>query len=380
MQHYDFFIIAAEPSADIHGEEIIQALLLQDPSLKIAAIAGPYMRKYPIDVVFSMEQFQVMGFIDVLLSLPRMIPLFFQVRKKTLQINPKVVLFIDYPGFNIRMAKHLKQKGFKGTLVQYVCPTVWAWKKSLIPIIAHSLDLLIPLFPFEKKCFSDTSLKVEFLGHPLVHKTEIYRKQHQQIDKSYITIFPGSRKKEIIRNFPTQLAVARELAKKYHLQIAVVSAQEALTPLISSIALQKEQVPMEIIPSELRYGQMQKTKLAIAKSGTITLELALMQVPTVVNFAIKPLDEWIATKIFKINLPFYCIVNILANRELFPEFFGSNMKLPSLFDAADNILSHLSIYDSIINDCAEIKELLTDKNAKESIAKTLLDSLHQQKV
>ncbi|NDE82769.1 MAG: lipid-A-disaccharide synthase, partial [Chlamydiia bacterium] len=164
--NYDIFIFAGEPSGDLHGEALIQEIRKKDPSLKIAAVAGPRMRALGIDCILPMEEFQVMGFFDVFCALPRLIKHFYFIGKQILAMNPRSAIFIDYPGFNLRMEKHLKKRGFKAELIHYICPSVWVHGKGRIKTMESSLSQLLCILPFEKLCFEGSSLPVTYVGHP----------------------------------------------------------------------------------------------------------------------------------------------------------------------------------------------------------------------
>ena len=132
----DVLILAAEPSADLQGAKLIEELLQQRPGLNIAAMAGPRMRALPIEALFPMENLQVMGFLDVAARLPKIARQFFAVRSRILALQPKGVVCIDYPGFHLRLERSLRKKGYRGKLIHYICPTVWAWGKKRIPLMA----------------------------------------------------------------------------------------------------------------------------------------------------------------------------------------------------------------------------------------------------
>ena len=363
----DLFILAAEPSGDLHGAKLIEELLRLRPDLKITAVAGPRMRKLRIASLFPMENLQVMGFIDVLAALPRIAKQFFAIRRKILELNPKVVVLIDYPGFNLRLERSLRKKKYRGRLVHYICPTVWAWGKKRIPRMAETLDLLLTLFPFEKECFSKTSLRVEYVGHPLaVQIPSRFEKKEAPI----LALFPGSRKTEILRNFPLQLSVAKKLlAAVPGLKIAASIAQGSQESLLRSIA---KEIPIQFYPAEKNYDLMQSAKVAIATSGTVTLELALHEVPTIVNFAIRPIDLFLAQKIFRINLPFYCIVNIILSKSVFPELFGPNLTEKNLDDWVNRLWFDNSARSKIKTDCRDLRQTLGDLNASQEAARTVI--------
>lgn len=363
----DFFILAAEPSGDLLGSGLIESLLQINPSLKIGAVAGPRMRRFPIQSFFKMEDLQVMGFIDVLLAIFPLIKKFLSIRNKILELAPKTVVFIDYPGFHLRLEQSLRKKGFKGKLVHYVSPTVWAWGKKRVPKMENSLDLLLTIFPFEKFYYSP-HFDVRYVGHPLVQIKSLHQ-YSPNIEGKILALFPGSREKELDQNFPIQLKIAQRLlaldpSLKIAISISHLDREKKLRSLCG--------IPALFIPPEKNYDLMQSAHLAIATSGTVTLELALHQTPTVVTYGIRPLDVWLAQKIFKINLPFYCIVNIIASKRVFPEFFGPQLTEEQLFISARSLLFDEETRQKCKSACSEIISSLGDKKANLEAARSLL--------
>ncbi|OGN56058.1 MAG: lipid-A-disaccharide synthase [Chlamydiae bacterium RIFCSPHIGHO2_12_FULL_44_59] len=357
----DLFISAGEISGDLHGSKLIEKIHEINPSCAIGAVAGPKMRQCAIQEFFKMEDLLVMGFIDVVQALPRLYRQFFAIRNQIVRLNPKVVVLIDYPGLHLRLAKSLKKQGFLGKIVHYICPTVWAWKKNRIFFMETYLDHLLTIFPFELKCFENTTLSVEYVGHPLVPTTSRFQPSGKFQGK-ILALFPGSRKAEIERNLPLQLKVAKRL--------------QALDPELQ-IILSKSPLDLDIpgvqtVPPEDNYELMSAALLAIATSGTVTLELALMGVPTVVNFAIRPMDCWIAKNIFRIHLPFYCIVNILLEQEVFPELFGPHFTEEALFYWSKKFWGEESARKHAKNLCKEVRKYLGIKDASKEAAKTIV--------
>lgn len=366
MNTPDIFIIAAEPSADLYGSQLILELKTLRPELKISAVAGPRMRQLAIEALFRMEDLQVMGFLDVIAALPKLICQFFRIRNRILRLPPRAVICIDYPGFNLRLERSLRNKGFKGKLIHYVCPTVWAWGKGRIPRMVETLDLLLTLFPFEKECFSSTKLSVQYIGHPLISQIP----QTIKTDEPVLAVFPGSRETEIRRNFSLQLRVAQMLSKRdERLKIAVSIAHTDHEPLLHSLA---KGVPITFYPHQKNNELMQIARVAIATSGTVTLELALHEVPTVVNFAIRPLDLFLAQKIFQIHLPYYCIVNIILMESIFPELFGPNLTEKQLFYWAQSFWTDEEARKSIKNGCLRLRKALGNQAASCEVAKSII--------
>jgi len=323
MNGSDVFLIAGEPSGDLHGAALIEELLKQDPTLRIHAVAGPRMRQFPIECVLKMEELAVMGFIDILSHLPRIARLFFSLQRRILELNPKTVVTIDYPGFNLRLQNSLKKHGSKARQIHYICPTVWAWGKKRIQTMAKSLDLGLAILPFEPACFSHTSLPFQYVGHPLrkavaSHVPDSTFRERLKLaptDK-ILALFPGSRQKEIERNLPLMRATAEKLA-----------AQDPSLRVIES----------QTVPPEHQYDLMKEAHLALAKSGTVTLELALHKTPMVVQYAIQPLDLFLATKIFKISLPHYSLPNLILQERAWPELFGPKLTPETLLSHAQTL-------------------------------------------
>lgn len=348
----DLFISTGELSGDLHGARLIQELLLMRPHLKIGAVAGPKMRLLPIQELFAMENLQVMGFLDVLWALPKLLRHFYTIRNLILTHSPKAVVFIDYPGLHMKLEKSLRKKGFKGKIIHMVCPTVWAWKKHRIAQLAETVDLLLSFFPFEKECFSHTQLPVKYIGHPLAVPIAEFAPKGMYEGQKILGLFPGSRKKEIERNLPLQWAVAQRLQK--------------LDPSLKIVVSQATD------PVEKNYELMRACHLALATSGTVTLELALHGTPTVVNFFIKPLDCWIAQKIFRIHLPFYCIANIIVQKSVFPELFGPHLTEENLFFWAQKGWFDERAREECKNGCAEVRKSLGLKRAAKEAATSIL--------
>lgn len=336
------FFLAGEVSGDARGAELIEELLAADPSLHCTGIGGPKMRALPFTCLMPMEKLQVMGFLDVLAALPRLIILFHKIKRMILRADPDMVVFIDYPGLNLRLAQSLKKKKIRAKLVQYVCPTVWAWGKKRIPKMEQTLDLLLTLFPFEPAYFPN--LNAHYIGHPLLKKIP------SRMPDQSVVIFPGSRIKEIHRNLPLQIKALEELGIPFTISCASPKLREHIAQYAADHPVDEDQDKL-----------MQTASFAVATSGTITLELALASIPTVVTFAIRPLDVFLAQKVFKINLPHYCIVNIIGGKTIFPELFGPNLTLANLKDAIATLNQA-----QCISGCNEVQTQLQEKGEKSS--------------
>ena len=341
------YLFAGEKSGDDRGAELGTALLNLDPSLKLVGVAGPKMRALGIEGATLMEEFEVMGFIDVVFALPRLIRLFRRVKQEIVALDPAAIIFIDYPGFNIRMAKALFKMSHGAKRIHYICPSVWAWGKKRIGKMTQTLDLLISIFPFEKKFFKE--LPVHYAGHPLAGK--------QASKGDHLVIFPGSREKEIARNLPLQIAIAK--------------TQETY-PIAISCAAPHLHKHLESFGYPVIEGGIDEAAIAIATSGTITLELALAKVPTLVTYAITKLDLFLAQKIFRIKMEFYSLPNIVAGHEIFPELFGPAFTLEN---GKEKLKALISGRETAQNRCESVIDTLGAPPTADSLAGPILKIL-----
>lgn len=376
------FIFAGEKSGDLHGSNLIKALKKLLPECHIAGVGGPEMRAQALQCILRMEDFEVMGFSDVLWSLPKLWQQFYTIRDHIIAAKPKAVILIDYPGFNLRMAKALRKKGYNGKIIQYICPSVWAWGKHRIPFMANTLDLLLTIYPFEQQCFSHTKLKVEYVGNPLLENIQKHPYDDQWTsltgikDKRHLlAIFPGSREGEILRNLPLQLETA-ELVKEYNPDslFAISCAHEGIIPLMhellqnSSLRLNKD---VFLIPKAYTYELMKECRSALAKSGTVTLELALHQKPTVVLYKLSFLNWLIAKFALRVKLPHYCIVNILSGKPVFPELIEKGLTSNNLFNNLKQLHDDGIVRETCISDCKKVGILLKENDASDRAAKAI---------
>ncbi len=364
----DIFLVAGEASGDLLGAQLAERLKKLSPDLRLAGVAGPRMRAVGVTPLFQMEELNVMGFSDVLASLPRLLSSFFRIRRTILKLEPRAVVFIDYPGMNLKLAGALWDK-IPSKLIQYVCPSVWAWKRHRIQIMEETLDLLLCLFPFEPALFNPEKLPARFVGHPLA----VSQLTTQAEERPYIALFPGSRLREIERNLPILLEAAERVATPFN-KIAISVAHSELEPLIHRLAAPwlVRHSSWELVPREQSAQLMARSHLALAKSGTITLELALHGVPTVVIYAISRFDQFLAQKVFNISLPHYCIVNLLLSERVFPELFGCYLTVDSLVAAATTLSQDQAARSHCLARCSQLAAQLKGDEASQLAAQEIL--------
>lgn len=364
-----YFIFAGETSGDLHGGALMQAINHQSKA-HFFGVGGPVMRAAGLHTFLKMEDFQVMGFSDVLKKLPFLVRNFYKVLKEALKYD--CIILIDYPGFNLRLAKKLRKKGYKGKIVQYISPAVWAHGKQRIKSMTETLDLLLTIFPFETAYFPETN--VHYVGNPLLTHIKEHSYQENWNEKDLMAIFPGSRKGEIKQNFPVQLKTA-VLFKEAHpnTKFGISISHEELLPYILSELSKSSLKDYFLVHKKYRYDLMKNCTTALAKPGTVSLELALHQCPSIMVYQVSSFDYFIAKYIKKLDLPFYCIVNILANKEIFPEIIGKAITSDQILKKLELVHSNPEIRNMIQKNCKLVKDQLGTLNASQEAARHILE-------
>lgn len=373
------FLIAGEKSGDMLGSQLLQALQSELPDTQFMGVGGHEMRQHGFQCVLRTEDFELHGFSDIIRSLPKLRRQFIKIRNEILEKQPSVIVFIDYPGFNLRMAKSLRKHGFKGKLVQYICPTIWAWGKKRKEKMEQTLDLILSIYPFELPYFENSPLKIKYVGNPV---QEIVRKHQYDEDwpalfgikktKNLVALFPGSRKSEIQLNLPFQLKACEKLKKdnpdlKFAISCAHEKIMPVMHPMLQNISL-KLHHDLFLLPKAYSYELMRDCRSAIAKSGTVTLELALHQKPAVVIYKLTRLNRIIAKYFMRLNLPHYCIVNILSNLTVYPEIIEKGLTSQNVFQTFKPLNENTEERRECIKKCRELPSILGEKNASSQAA------------
>lgn len=366
-QSSSLFLFAGEQSGDILGGNLVRALKQHSPSLNVYGVGGPEMKKSGMSITHPMERFQVMGFSAVFKALPRLWIDFRKIKNEILSKRPAGVVLIDYPDFNMRLAKTLRKNGYTGKVIHYVCPSVWAWRKKRVHSLAKTLDHLLSVLPFEENCFSKTTLPVTYVGHPLISTIDTYAYDpHWKMEKPVIALFPGSRRHEIELNLPLQLAAARQFGPSYKLAVSV--ARPELQKLIQKYT----DDTVTLVPCSQRYELMKAAQGALATSGTIILELGLHSVPTVVTYQLAGLNYLLGRYAFRILLPFYSLVNIICDKEVYPEFIHKHLSADAIFHSLKQQVDHP---EHCRQECARLRTLLQNRDASTEAAKIITQSL-----
>src|SRR6516225_8830364 len=230
------YIIAGESSGDAHGAALMREIAELIPGVQFFGAGGPQMEKMAAAPFLNWTHEAVVGLWDVLVKYAYFRQKFYEMYDQVRRIEPDAVIFVDYPGFNLRLAAYLRRKRFGGKLVYYISPQVWAWNRARIPRMAKFLDLMMCIFPFEKSLYEASGLRTEFVGHPMVEELERHRIREPR-EADLVALMPGSRKREVKRIFPVMLETARLLRRRdptmrFEASAASSSAQEMMQQML----------------------------------------------------------------------------------------------------------------------------------------------------
>jgi lipid-A-disaccharide synthase len=358
------FMIAGEQSGEHLGSAVAKALK-QKTAITLRGVGGDEMRKAGVSLLYDIDELSAMGIFDVVRALPRIIRRFYQARNVILKEKPDAVLLVDYAEFNLQMAKSLRKKGYTGKIIQFVSPTIWAWREGRSKPMIQNLDLLLTLLPFEPKYFEKTSLKAVFCGHPLAEEY-----QPLKVEKNntlpLIGIFPGSRRSEIKKNLPLQIQSLKSLGK---CEVKISVARRSLIPLIKAVLSIEGASHIPLALPEEKKRLMSSIDGALATSGTVNLELALHQVPTVTLYKSSRFAAFLMLKIFKLKLPFLCLTNLILNREIFPEFYFPNIDTHEVGLTMKKVIEKREV---VKEGCADLKNMLCSFSPSQKAAEEIL--------
>lgn len=397
-----FYIIAGEASGDLIGGLLINALKNQDPTSEIFAwggekmeAAGAIIRKHYRDLAF-------MGFAEVVKHLPEIMKNFSFCKSDIIAFNPEAIIFIDYPGFNMRMAQWVKKQSAqkKWKTIYYVAPQAWAWKERRVYALKRDVDLMLCILPFEKDFFARFNLDVEFVGHPLLDVIDDFKMQNakskimsaesatyvnigrnldkkngdRRITKPYIALLPGSRKQEIEKNLSIMLGAAHLLPQfDFIIAAAANQPQSLYNKIIDSfpdINNSTGQV-IRIIQNDT-YSVLKDAQLAAVKSGTSTLETALFNVPQVVCYQAGKISYQIAKRIIKV--PYIALANLVSGKKIVEELIQDNFT-PTLL-AQKLVEAHFNRAQILAN-YAELRKKLGTQGASNRAAKSIVNFMNQ---
>ncbi len=367
-----YYIIAGEASGDLHGSNLIKHLHEQDQHADIRCWGGDMMQQQGAALVKHYRELAFMGFVEVVKNLRTIFKNLKFCKEDINAYKPDVVIFIDYPGFNIRMAKWAKEQGYK--TIYYISPQVWAWKENRVKTIKLYVDKMLVILPFEKEFYRNWNYKVDYVGHPLVEVVEAFKKTNdhegsaQPSTKKIIALLPGSRKQEINVKLPIMLEVSKAFPQ-YEFVVAKAPGMEDefynsfLQPYNNVSALGGK-----------TYDLLNKATAALVTSGTATLEAALFGVPEVVCYKGNKISFAIAKRIVKIK--YISLVNLIMDKQVVTELIQDDLTSANCVRELKDLLENPVRQQQLQSDYSALKTLLSQGgHASSNAAKIIVDFL-----
>lgn len=371
-----FFISSGEQSGELHGAELIEEIKKQSPDklLHFWGLGGASMEKARVKLLYHTNELSTIGFLDVIKKLS----FFKKVLRDSLncvkEINPHCVILIDYPGFNLKFAEKLGEF-YKGKIIYYISPQLWAWHERRVNIIKKYIDKVIVVFPFEKDFYKKYDIDAEYAGHPLVKRIGKFLEENEKKrkifgDEKTLTILPGSRKDEINHHMPVLLNVADQLSKEFDINVNISRSGGVDKSVFRNF---ESRLGKYNLTDESSYSLMLNSDLVLTKAGTSTVECALLGIPFALFYKTFGLNYYLLKPIVKVDK--LGMVNILAKKNIIKEFVQKDFSETNLLLEARKILTEINYRNKIIGDLKEIWKILGPDDASSNAAKIILKEI-----
>ena len=360
--------VAGEASGDLHAAGVAAALRRIRPELLLAAVGGRRLAEQGVQLIHRDEQLGVMGFLEVVKHVPRHFLLLHTIRKMLDRGEIAVVILVDYPGFNMKVAAAAKRAGVP--VLYYVTPQVWAWGAGRIPKLAQLVTKAAVILPFEEPLLRDSGINATFVGHPLLDravnmptKVEAREALRLPLNTPVLALFPGSRQQEIDRHIDDFVATGKELQRRF-------PGLQVLVSVAPTVALDSVRCPFRLVHSA-SLSVLRAADVALCKSGTTTLEAAIADCPLIVAYRTGRINYALARRFVKV--PNIGLVNVVAGRELVREFIQDEIVPSKMADALAELLDDGPRRKEVLAGLAEVRSKLGHAGAADRVARMASD-------
>ena len=374
----NILVLAGEASGDLHGAALIKAMKAIDPTLSFYGIGGDEMKHEGMQLLYHINKMAFLGFVEVIKHLPFIKKVQTDVLKLVEEKNIQTCVLIDYPGFNLSIAKKLNAMERK--IIYYISPQIWAWGKHRIHKIKKLVNKMLVLFPFEETFYKNAGVDATFVGHPLIERindysfierNEFFSKNNLDVQKEILLVLPGSRIQEVAKIFPSVIEGAIAVAKKFNLQVVVGCSSNIDEKTFKSLSSEKD---YHIVKNK-SYELFKYAKLGIIKSGTSTLEAALFGLPMVIVYKTSSLTYLIGKKL--ITLSNIGLANIIAGETVVPELIQNEVNTKNILNECSKFLSEVSLYQTISEKLKSLKVVFGNKDASKTAAEIIIASINE---
>ncbi|MFH1487511.1 MAG: lipid-A-disaccharide synthase [Pseudomonadota bacterium] len=370
-------IIAGEASADLHGSNLVMALRKMAPEIGFRGIGGEQMRAAGVDILIPSADMAVVGLTEVFAKLPTIAKAFFRLKAVLKHQRPDLLILIDYPDFNIHLARSAKRLGIP--VLYYISPQVWAWRKGRVKKLAARVDQMAVILPFEESFYRKHGLTVDYVGHPILDAVPAPCSRSEAIGKlgleganPVLGLLPGSRRDEVNNLLPLMVKAAGLLASRCPDLKCVLPVASTISPdLVQSMTAKA--CPEIKLTHQGVYQALAACDLAFVASGTATLETAMMEVPMIVTYRVSPISYRIGKMV--IRVPHIALVNLVAGEEIVPEIIQDEVTPERLAEEAMALLAPGRKREKMIKQMRAVKERLGKGGASEKTARIALQMI-----
>jgi lipid-A-disaccharide synthase len=339
---------AGDASGELHAAALAEELSRRAPGVEMFGLGGPAMEKAGVELVVPQRELAVGGLVEVLFDLPRIVSVWRRMTRALAERRPELVILVDSPDFNLPFAKRAKRLGVP--VLYYVSPQVWAWRRGRVRKIAARVDRLAVIFPFEPAVYAGTGVPVDFVGHPLLDRLAPLAAESDRAaarralglapERPLVLLLPGSRRNEVRRTLPLQLAVAKAVHARdprvgFAVAVAPSIARESIDEALAQVSL-PSLLDLAVIEGRT-YEAIRAVDVALAKPGTVTLEVALLGTPLVVTTRVNALTAWLIRRLVRVSS--YTMPNLIAGRPVVPEFLQEDADPEHIAEALLRLLA-----------------------------------------
>lgn len=369
-------ISAGEASGDMHAGALAAEIKKEAPDTEIFGMGGPSMRRAGVEIIYDIENLGIIGVIEVI----RHLPMFFRLRsflkEQMIMRKPDVLVCVDYPGFNMKIAHAAKELGIP--VVYYIAPTIWAWNRGRAKNIVRDVTQVASIFPFEAKAYEEAGAPVTFVGHPLADTVKPTMSYDEALsffgadpDRKRVLLMPGSRKNEVSDLLPVMLEAAKVIHEKTKAEFFLPRAETISEEFLNSFLKQAPELDIHVT-TEKQYDLMHICHMAIASSGTATLETALMELPTILVYRLARIT-WILAKLL-VNIKYAGLPNILLGKEVTPELLQDAVSADNISHIALTWLTDEEARQKNIDDIRAVRQALGAGGAVARTSRLVLDT------
>ena len=371
------FILTGEPSGDRLASKVIAKLKNSKPDIDYLSVGGEHLKALGIKSLYDLKEITYLGFTRVLLNIFKIKKKINQTVDKIIEFDPDILFSVDSPDFTLRVAERVKKLRSEIKTIHYVAPQVWVWREHRVKKLKKFLDHILLLFPFEKKYFEKENINCTFVGHPLLEDNEKNKIDISNIigeDKKIISIFSGSRSSEINVLMPILLKFIKMMKEKYNdIHFIFHTTNEHRATLKNQVSHEDLENCDVISDEKIKSYILKKSFFAVAKSGTISLEICNANVPSIIIYKINFINFFIVKMLVKVK--FANIINIAAGKEIIPELLQEKCNAKNIFNKVDEFLTNPDLSTNQINKFKEIiKDFKTDKSS-DLASSVLINSL-----